>query len=184
MVTVNSKRVLLFKSDMHLSTDGTPIPALQMVDQIIADSTPSLILTIGTAGGTRNQDNLGSANITNGAHFLLAAPFQSKPFNNQTFANNWTFTAGGLSLVKTLLLETPVTTAVLQELLDKMNTQEKTNFTLPDLMNAEIQPGAIPPVLNTLWPLFKRRCRGCLWVVQTLVPGDSLGDLSLVALFV
>jgi len=152
MVTVNNKRVLLFKSDMHLSTDGTPIPALQMVDQLIADSSPSLILTIGTAGGTRNQDNLGSVNITNGAHFQLVNQFQSKPFNNQTFADNWTFTAGSLSLVNSLLLETPVTTAVLQELLNKMNTQEKTSFTLSDVMNAEIQPGAIPPVLNTLWP--------------------------------
>jgi hypothetical protein len=137
---------------MHLSTDGTPIPALQMVDQLIADSTPSLILSIGTAGGTRNQDNLGSVNITNAAHFQLVAPFQSKSFNNQTFADNWTFTAGGLSLVKSLLLETPVTTAVLQELLNKMNTTEKTSFTLADVMNAEIKPGAIPPVLNTLWP--------------------------------
>jgi nucleoside phosphorylase len=152
MVTVNSKRVLLFKSDMHLSTDGTPIPALQMVDQIIADSTPSLILTIGTAGGTRNQDNLGSVNITNGAHFLLEASFKSKPFNNQTFADNWTFTAADLSLVNKLLLPTPVTTTVLQELLDKMNTQEKTSLTLADVMNAEIKPGAIPPVLNTLSP--------------------------------
>ena len=152
MVTVNNKRVLLFKSDMHLSTDGTPIPALQMVDQIIADSTPSLILTIGTAGGTRNQDNLGSVNITNAAHFVLESGFANKPFNNQTFTDNWTFTAADLGLVNNLLLPTPVTTAVLQELLDKMNTQEKTSFTLADVMNAEIKPGAIPPVLNTLWP--------------------------------
>src|ERR1700722_12306245 len=34
-----------------------------------------------------------------------------------------------------------------------------------------------------LWPLFKLRRRGGLWAVQALVPGDSLGDLSLVAFF-
>jgi hypothetical protein len=33
-----------------------------------------------------------------------------------------------------------------------------------------------------LWPLLKRRRRGSLWAVQALVPGDSLGDLSLVLL--
>jgi hypothetical protein len=32
-----------------------------------------------------------------------------------------------------------------------------------------------------LWPLFKRRRKGGLWAVQALVPGDSLGDLSLAA---
>jgi hypothetical protein len=29
------------------------------------------------------------------------------------------------------------------------------------------------PFFGMLWPLFKRRCRGGLWVVQA---GDSLGD--------
>jgi hypothetical protein len=36
-------------------------------------------------------------------------------------------------------------------------------------------------LLGMLWPLLKRRRRGGLWAVQVLVPGDSLGDLSLMA---
>ena len=42
-------------------------------------------------------------------------------------------------------------------------------------------PFLLGTLLGVLWPLFKRRRRGGLWAVQAIVPGNSLGDLSLVA---
>ena len=150
IVTINAKKVLLFKSDMHISTDSVKIPLINLVSQIIADAKPSLILTIGTAGGTRNQDDLGTVSITNAAHFLLDGEYKTKTFNNKTYSSSWKTTAAKLAVVDKLLMETPVVTAHLQELLAKMNTKEKSNLTLAQVENKEIKPGAIPPKLNIL----------------------------------
>jgi nucleoside phosphorylase len=148
VVTINSKKVLLFKSDMHISTDGVTIPLINLVSQIVADAKPSLILSIGTAGGTRNQDDLGTVSVTHAAHFLLDGEFKSKAFNNKTYSSDWKTTAAKLAVVDSLLMQTPVATAHLQELLDKLNAKEKTNLTLNQVENKEIKPGAISPKLN------------------------------------
>ena len=142
----NGKKAILFKSNIHISTDGPGIPLINMMDNILTDSGASLVLTIGTAGGSRPKDCLGSVNITNGGHFLLSAPLKNKPFNNKTFNSSWKPKTGLLSKVKSLFMTTPVTTEHLEEMAKKM----KGGYSLKQLINKEIEPGKIKPVCNVL----------------------------------
>ena len=142
---------------MHISKDGADLPLRNMMEQLIKDFDPVLILTIGTSGGSRNQDNLGTTNITDAARFDLTGEFESKhyPFNHKTFSNNWKPNTGMVGSIKGFLMETPVTLSDL-ELLREKNASKLTDpatgaaYPLYRLINKEVQPDAIPPKINML----------------------------------
>ena len=147
----NNKKALLFKSDMHISTDGADLPLINMMEQLIAGFDPALILTIGTSGGSRNQDDLGTTNVTDAAHFDLTGEFEKKkyPFNNKTFSNNWKPDTGLMESIKGFLMETPVTLAELEHLRTEhesklIDPSTKKAYPLSRLINKEIQPARVP----------------------------------------
>lgn len=141
----NDKTVLLFKSDMHISTDGQGLPLRSLVQNIIDDSQPALLLTIGTAGGSRNEDFLGTTNITNAGRFDLSGDLAGYDFNHKTFSNDWTPQTGLLKDVQSLLMTTPVTMEELEYLAKQME-----GYTLSQLINKEITPGFLAPKINVL----------------------------------
>src|SRR5690242_11517255 len=51
MTTIGTKRVVVFKSDSHMSQDGPELPNRQVWQQIIDEVQPGLVITTGTAGG-------------------------------------------------------------------------------------------------------------------------------------
>jgi hypothetical protein len=142
---------------MHIGTDGPDLPLRNMLDQMISDFKPTLILTIGTAGGSRNQDNLGTTNITNAADLELSGEFdpRSYPFNHKTYANSWLPDQHLLDTVCGLLMQTPVTWQELNVLMEQnanrlINPDTGNTYSLDQLVNEEIQPDAIPPQINVL----------------------------------
>ena len=151
------KNILLFKSDMHISTDGPKLPLLNMVEQIISDFSPKQILTIGTAGGARTIDALGTVNITNAAHFDLTKEFDDidKDFNNKTFSSSWSPSDEIILKLNVLLMTTPVTKSELgylvqensKKLIDPSTDQP---YPLDKLQNNLITPGDIDPKINVL----------------------------------
>jgi nucleoside phosphorylase len=50
-ITIGQKKVALFKSDLHLSTDDETLPVRMLLEQIIEAVNPQLVITTGTAGG-------------------------------------------------------------------------------------------------------------------------------------
>lgn len=89
LITIGKLSVLLVKSGMHLAQDGSQLPLIQFVEQICQDSSPELILSIGTAGGVRQEDALGSALITNQAYFYCLKHFANADFNGTTVKSTW-----------------------------------------------------------------------------------------------
>lgn len=89
MVTIGELKVLLVKSGMHLAQDGTDLPLIQLVDQLCREARPRLVLSIGTAGGVREEDALGSALITNQAYFHCLKNFANAAFNHSTVQSHW-----------------------------------------------------------------------------------------------
>ena len=89
MVSINGLKVLLIKSGMHLAQDGTDLPLTRFVDRICSEAKPRLVLSIGTAGGVREEDALGCALITNQAYFHLLEEFASASYNHTTIKSNW-----------------------------------------------------------------------------------------------
>ncbi len=152
----NGKYALLFKSDMHISTDGPTIPLRNMVQQLIKDFSPKLVLTIGTAGGTNTSDDLGSANITNGGHCALSGEFSGLNFwfNNTTFQSDWTPKTTYLSKAQDELSKVvPITQDWINELYDAKKSELIDDCTgqaypLSALQNSNIAPDNIPVKLN------------------------------------
>ena len=80
-------RVLLFKCDTHLAYAPWLQGLAQMTAQILDETEASWIWSIGTAGGSRESENLGDVIITNSGTFKLKAPENLKSgLNNKTFA--------------------------------------------------------------------------------------------------
>lgn len=91
LVSVGSKKVLLFKSDLHINQDGESIPLEQLIKQIVEDCNPDLLLSVGTAGGVRPTDVLGDVVVTNAARFRLGDEFESARYNGTTYVcGTWT----------------------------------------------------------------------------------------------
>jgi nucleoside phosphorylase len=81
IVEVGGVRVLLFKSELHLNRDGVALPLADLVERIIAEVKPALLLSTGTAGGLQREDVLGDVVVSNRAQFWLEDEFASAAFN-------------------------------------------------------------------------------------------------------
>jgi nucleoside phosphorylase len=89
LVQVTGQTVLLFKSNAHLSFSPY-LPGLRaMVQNILADSTPQRIYSIGTAGAARLEQDLGDTVVTNSAYLQMTlSQNASDPANGQTFTSS------------------------------------------------------------------------------------------------
>jgi hypothetical protein len=121
---IGNKRVLCFKSELHLNQDGirtapgrATLPVKDMFRQLIEEVRPSLVITVGTAGATfppnRNvtiggmscpPHELGDVFITRGAKFRLAQEFAQEPFASSEFrCSSFNIPTARLDAAKTLL---------------------------------------------------------------------------------
>ena len=89
LVRIGSKRVLLFKSDLHLNQDGERLPVASMVRRCVLETGASLVLSAGTAGGVEEAQVLGDAMVTNAARFRLDQEFGNAAFNTVTHASSY-----------------------------------------------------------------------------------------------
>ncbi|MCX6316019.1 MAG: hypothetical protein NTW29_01910 [Bacteroidetes bacterium] len=96
-VTVGNKKVICFKSELHLNqdginlnADGTPadtvtgyatLPVKDLFIQLIEEAQPSLVITVGTAGAVFKEHGLGDVVVTRGAKFRLQDEFAKEPYN-------------------------------------------------------------------------------------------------------
>ncbi len=95
-VALAQKRVLCFKSELHLNQDGVrtgegtaSLPVNDLFKQIIDEANPALILTVGTAGSVTEEFGLGDVVITRAAKFRLQDEFRSEPFKATAYRSNW-----------------------------------------------------------------------------------------------
>lgn len=96
VTTIGSIRVLCMKSELHLNQDsiktgeGTAtLPVKDLFQQIIAEATPSVFLTVGTAGSVFEQFGLGDVVVSRAAKFRCQSEFRNAPYNGQTYTSDW-----------------------------------------------------------------------------------------------
>jgi nucleoside phosphorylase len=94
---IGERSVICFKSELHLNQDGirtgdgtATLPVKDLFLQLIQEVKPSLVLTIGTAGGVAASQDLGDAVVTRAARFRCQDEFEHEPFNGKTFRSEWT----------------------------------------------------------------------------------------------
>ena len=136
-VEINGEVVLLFKSNTHLDWPGATI-LTALIKLLIADVNPRLILSIGTAGGVKPQDHIGTVRaVSAGTLFESGKPASSWPdYRNGWTANGATF---GNANFHQLLFPVPTKTSDLQTLCSQFNQHYHGSFTLSGARSRRIE---------------------------------------------
>lgn len=61
-----------------------------LIEKIIEDCSPDLILSVGTSGGVDPEDRLGDVIVSNSALFILGEEFADASFNRMKYISQWT----------------------------------------------------------------------------------------------
>lgn len=147
LVEVSGKPVLLFKSNTHLDGPG-PTYLQDMINLLISQVKPDLILSIGTAGGAQPTDHVGTVRAVNAGTLYESGVAQSSwPF----YKNAWSAPTAilGAAQFKQLLFAIPATKGALQTLCAQFNSQYGTKLALSDLDPDGLNlPDPVPKVAN------------------------------------
>ncbi len=86
--TIGKKKVVVFKSDSHMSQDGPQLPNQDVWKQIIEDVQPQLVITTGTAGGIGKQFEVGDVIVSPIVRFDCTAKFKREPFHDAHYSSS------------------------------------------------------------------------------------------------
>jgi nucleoside phosphorylase len=171
LVKINDRKVLLFKSNTHLDWPGQRYLE-DLIYRIARDVRPRLLLSIGTAGGSRLHDHLGTVNVVNaGALYDPDTAPSDWPTYAGSFAPNW-------SIIEKpgfgkLLFPIPATPERLRKLADGFNAHYGTDYPLRVLNPGRLNDPTPEPVLNDLTPQ-----KTALLTTATFVVGNTSGQYA------
>jgi nucleoside phosphorylase len=158
LVEISGQNVLLFKSNTHLDWPGAKY-LVALVQLLVRESKPNVILSIGTAGGAKPQDHIGTVRAVSAGTLFEAGQSQR---NWPVYKNSWNastaiITSGGF---KNLLLPVPTKAADLRALSAQFNQHYGTDYSLsqldPNGLNLadptpkiDVQTGGVASLLTT-----------------------------------
>ena len=85
--TIGGKKVVVFKSDSHMSQDGPKLPNIDVWMQIISEVQPKLVITTGTAGGIGRQFEVGDVVVSPIVRFDCISKFKKEPFHSAHYSS-------------------------------------------------------------------------------------------------
>src|SRR6516164_5612459 len=85
---ITGKRVLCFKSELHMSQDGPKLPIAKLWQQLIEEVKPRLVITTGTAGGIGADMQLGDVVVSRQVRFDCQAKFKNALFHDSSFKSS------------------------------------------------------------------------------------------------
>jgi len=139
-------RVLLFKCDTHLAHPPYISGLEQITGQLIDETGCSWIWSIGTAGGSKETENLGDVVITNAGHIQLKLSENlSSGLNNKTIKGKAFPSTKLFNTVQKHLffnMSTVVTWPVLETMLQQLQQKDSgaASLTLAELVNPPLNP--------------------------------------------
>ena len=171
LVQIGGSKVLLFKSNTHLDYPGQPY-LQQLVSLMIATVKPQLILSIGTAGGARVGDHIGSVNVVRaGTLYETNQPQAQWPDYTNAWKANWSLIAEP-GFAK-LLFPVPTTQSDLQSICQQFNSFYKSNYALSELNVNNLNLADPAPAINNL-----TGTSTALLTTNSFVVGTSSGNLG------
>jgi Phosphorylase superfamily len=84
---IGKKKVIVFKSDSHMSQDGPQLPNIDVWRQIITESRAPFVITTGTAGGIGKQFEVGDVIVSPLVRFDCISKFKNKVVDGQPIAH-------------------------------------------------------------------------------------------------
>lgn len=174
LVEIAGRRVLLFKSNTHLDWPGrSQLEALTTL--IITQVKPSLILSVGTAGGTTTTDHVGTVCVVD-----AAAMYKPKhpPASWQLDRSGWSAATDLLDKpgFSALLQPIPTTEADLETLRGQFNTHGHSNVTLAELNPDHLNDGDPIPAIRNHTPTGEALLTAATFVVGTT--DDTYADYA------
>ena len=149
LVEVASSKVLLFKSNTHYAANQGEQDLETLTNLLIQNVQPSLILSLGTAGGARITDPIGTVNVIHSDALYVSNQPQNKwPVYTDTWAPDWSI-VGSQSFQK-LLFTIPTTNADLESISTQFNQFYGTKYSLGQLNPNNLNMGASSPAINDL----------------------------------
>jgi hypothetical protein len=76
---IGTKNVVLFKSELHPKQNGTGLPFVRVLAQLIDELQPGLVISTGTAGAIGSTLRCGDVAITSAARFHVASTYPDDP---------------------------------------------------------------------------------------------------------
>jgi len=87
--TVGKNVVCLFDSNVCLNTGGPNTPVDRMLEQMLRDARPRLVLSIGFGGGVTADDRVGDIVVTSRALYRLRGDLESFARNGRSYGGCW-----------------------------------------------------------------------------------------------
>jgi len=85
---VGNKRVVLYKTELHPKTNGIGLPFVPVIQQLVGELKPSLVISTGTAGAIGSELQCGDVVITDSARLHLKLNYPKFPQMNTLSKNN------------------------------------------------------------------------------------------------
>jgi hypothetical protein len=85
---LGTKNVVLYKSELHPKQDGTGLPFVPVMQQLIGELAPKLVITTGTAGAIGNRVECGDVTVCTSCRLHLQKKYPSFPDLDTLSANN------------------------------------------------------------------------------------------------
>jgi hypothetical protein len=108
---IGSRSVLCMKSELHMNQDGiatgagtATLPVARFIKQIYDEVRPKFVITVGTAGGTMANTELGDVIVTRAAKFRCTKEFRNEAFNGVTYTSRATIRRKHLAKAKELMV--------------------------------------------------------------------------------
>jgi nucleoside phosphorylase len=102
--TIRGKRVLLFKSGLHLDYDGPQFPVRKLMAEIAQAVEPKTFITTGTGGGIGADVKLGDIVVAGTVKFDCKHQFKSEPWATKSFTPS-ALPAGALAAMTPALMD-------------------------------------------------------------------------------
>ena len=149
LVQVGSAKVLLFKSNTHYAANQGDPNLTELTNRFIQDVKPSLILSVGTAGGARKTDPVGTVNVVR-ADTLYESnqPQTSWPIYSNAWHPDWTLL--GSKAIGKLLFPIPTTSKDVKSIADQFNKFYDTTYPYDELDPDGLNLGAKAPAINDM----------------------------------
>jgi hypothetical protein len=143
LVEIGGKRVLLWKSNTHLDFPGQS-QLTAMMQMLIKEVNPGLVLSIGTAGGAMVGDHVGTVRAVSAGTLYEAGKAEG---SWPVYANGWSAAQTVLHKagLASLLLPVPTTEGDLQGLVTQFNTYYGTKYSIFDLDPGGLNAGDTHP---------------------------------------
>jgi nucleoside phosphorylase len=171
LVQIKGRNVLLFKSNTHLDWPGSSY-LQSLIKIIIKQVQPSLILSIGTAGGGKPADHIGTVRaVSAGTLYVGGQPSNEWPI----YANSWNALSDVLSNpgFAKLMFAIPTIASDLQAILSQFNQFYGTNFSLADVDPNDLNMGDPTPQIDN-----QTGGAASLLTTPTFVVGNTSGDFE------